>query len=447
MSSAHLASWLAVGVVALAYLVLRRARVRPALAANLLTSLGILGTFVGVAWALLGLDPENVHDGLPVLLAGLRTAFLSSVAGLALAVLVRVEALWKERHRPAEPSLSSSVTRLSQELDEQAAAARLQREKQVELLRALRAGLAPEGSTLSQELASTQVEALRGTISDLVERFHQGLDERFGVDLRQLDEAVRELASWQRRATEQLDALRDSREDLVASLRASREQLEALTRTAGELGDATGRLSSLSGELGEKGQLLEEGLARIATLGREASESLPDLERSLSAVTTGLERAASEVMTSLEEGSGELRGAVRQCLDAMRDSLELGSSELRSTLQAGQVELREFLVAISQGLKESLEGGHAELGSRLSESATEFQGRLRQLHGEVSELLGQQLAELATRVDDLSTRLPEERESLAEIAKAQAEIAEELRQVVRLLGKTGDDAPPLRGMP
>ena len=57
---------------------------------TLLTSLGILGTFVGVVIGLLDFEPERLEDSIPTLLAGLQTAFITSVVGLFASIVFKV---------------------------------------------------------------------------------------------------------------------------------------------------------------------------------------------------------------------------------------------------------------------------------------------------------------------------------------------------------------------
>ena len=57
---------------------------------GLLTSLGILGTFMGMMRGLGGLDfsdAENIIDGIPTLLTGMQFAFGTSVAGVSCSIV------------------------------------------------------------------------------------------------------------------------------------------------------------------------------------------------------------------------------------------------------------------------------------------------------------------------------------------------------------------------
>ena len=59
-------------------------------APTLLTTLGILGTFCGIVAGLLGFDVNQIDASIGALLAGMKTAFTTSLAGMALALLYKV---------------------------------------------------------------------------------------------------------------------------------------------------------------------------------------------------------------------------------------------------------------------------------------------------------------------------------------------------------------------
>lgn len=60
---------------------------------SMLTSLGIFGTFVGIAWGLSGFDASDIEGSIPTLLDGVKTAFWSSIVGLGGAVTIKLRHL------------------------------------------------------------------------------------------------------------------------------------------------------------------------------------------------------------------------------------------------------------------------------------------------------------------------------------------------------------------
>lgn len=57
---------------------------------TLLTSLGILGTFVGIIVGLMHFEVTNIDASIPALLEGLKTAFITSLVGMGIAILFRI---------------------------------------------------------------------------------------------------------------------------------------------------------------------------------------------------------------------------------------------------------------------------------------------------------------------------------------------------------------------
>ncbi|WP_337045271.1 MotA/TolQ/ExbB proton channel family protein [Emticicia sp. 17c] len=54
---------------------------------SMFTTIGILGTFGGIAYGLWFFNPEDIEKSIPTLLQGLKTAFLASIVGIALSII------------------------------------------------------------------------------------------------------------------------------------------------------------------------------------------------------------------------------------------------------------------------------------------------------------------------------------------------------------------------
>ena len=50
--------------------------------ASTLSTLGVLGTFFGITWGLMGFNADDLDSSIPILLGGLKTAFFTSLAGM-----------------------------------------------------------------------------------------------------------------------------------------------------------------------------------------------------------------------------------------------------------------------------------------------------------------------------------------------------------------------------
>lgn len=55
---------------------------------SLISTLGVLGTFIGITIGLIFFDTKNLDDSIPLLLSGLQTAFFTSLAGMIGSLLI-----------------------------------------------------------------------------------------------------------------------------------------------------------------------------------------------------------------------------------------------------------------------------------------------------------------------------------------------------------------------
>jgi gas vesicle protein len=84
--------WLLLGALLVAMLAARSGKATrfASYAPTLLTSLGILGTFVGIVVGLMDFNPQNIDGSIQGLLEGLKTAFTTSLAGMGGAIIFRI---------------------------------------------------------------------------------------------------------------------------------------------------------------------------------------------------------------------------------------------------------------------------------------------------------------------------------------------------------------------
>ncbi len=85
------------------------------IAPGLLTSGGVLGTFLGILLGLLEFDVGNIDGSIPELLAGMKFAFSTSIVGLFMAIIWRIYFTMKssqnEKEKPTHPKRSVNCSR------------------------------------------------------------------------------------------------------------------------------------------------------------------------------------------------------------------------------------------------------------------------------------------------------------------------------------------------
>ncbi len=200
---------------------------------NLLTSLGILGTFVGIVIGLLYFDPTHIDESIELLLSGLQTAFITSLAGMAASIaykLLGTTLLFKENRATDEiidveaQDILRAIVNQGQHLVQLKKAISSDNDSSLtaqmklfrsdvndnnkhqqqsfkkfseELWKSLN-----EFSKMQAKSATEQIiQALKAVITD----FNKNLTEQFGENFKALDESVKKLVDWQSTYSTQLE--------------------------------------------------------------------------------------------------------------------------------------------------------------------------------------------------------------------------------------------------
>jgi len=254
-------------------------RFTPVVVANapaVLTSLGIFATFVGVASGLSGFDTSDVQGSVPAMLDGLKTAFWSSIAGIGGAVLIKLKHLVKARRTDKEEAAHESATvddlasllrglnRVLVGDDQSTALSRLELSGQGtnDRLDALKRCF----DEFLPNMAESNSRALVNALQEVVRDFNAKLNEQFGENFKQLNEAAGRLLVWQDRYRQQI-------EDVIQQQVAAAETMRA---TSGSYQALVEKAEAFSGIAGQLGTLLTE-LDRQRERVREATSSLVDI--------------------------------------------------------------------------------------------------------------------------------------------------------------------------
>jgi biopolymer transport protein ExbB/TolQ len=86
---------------------------------NEIVSLGVLGTFLGIAVGLYHFDVSSIKDSLPSLLGGLKTAFITSGFGIFFSIIISIYKPFKQNNSVVLGALESIVQEFNNNLTKQ----------------------------------------------------------------------------------------------------------------------------------------------------------------------------------------------------------------------------------------------------------------------------------------------------------------------------------------
>ncbi len=284
-------------VTALVMIALGRATQFSRAAPTLLTTLGILGTFLGIAIGLLGFDVSQVEYSIPVLLDGLKLAFITSIMGILLGVCLRLVLVLGivpqagPGSTPVTQSDSALLARQTQLLEAQVALTQKFNQQLFERMSQQHRELTGLLVNFTEKLSELGSRQLVSALEEVIRDFNSKLGEQFGENFRRLDGAVAKLLEWQDQYRRHMQELGDQLDHAVESVRMSETTLQALTQQAMRISkhvdDQEETLSSLRYETME----LEALLASIAELRDKAKAAFPAIDERINAMLENIEQA------------------------------------------------------------------------------------------------------------------------------------------------------------
>ena len=388
---------------------------------NLLTGLGILGTFLGLAGgvgsASSGLSsgtPSEITASLEQLLAGASLAFMTSIAGIACSILfVPVERLTSRRlHITLDSWVGAIESRLErvtragvalQQLKEARRASTQLERFNTELIfsieQALEEKIAGRLSPQLERLVET-VERLRQDrstdagqmIEQVLGRFADAMQERTGS---QFDEMATIVADLNRTLKDSADGLAQTQQDVRSALDSVmatvKESMDAgaasMTQTLRQsLGDVTRVLADASGSLAEQ-------------LTASSTAAATELRDTMGAVTRDLADTGVDAVSKI---TGSLSG-----LETAAESLD------RSTRQSERMltEMTNFVDQINT-LRGTIEAAQRQI-TEAAEPVRRAAGDIRAASDKTADVLVR-TSDMVERVDILVNTLEKHQQSVAE---------------------------------
>ena len=294
---------------------------------NLLTGLGILGTFMGLAGgvgsASSGLSsgsPDEITSSLQQLLDGASLAFLTSIAGIACSILF----VFVDRR-------ASRKLHLAMDQWVGAIESRLER-------------VTPEGVALEQleqaRRAATQLESFN---TDLVFTLEKALE----------DKVAGRLSPQLQRLVEAVEGLRADR-----STDAGEMIEQALSRFTGAMQEQTGsQFEEMASIVADLNRTLKESATGLAQSQQDVGTAL---ESVLTAVKTSMTAGASAMSETLQQSLGDVTRVIadtsRQLADQMTTSSSVAAAELRDTVGSVTQNLARTGVEAASQISGSLHG-------------------------------------------------------------------------------------------
>lgn len=346
---------------------------------TMLTTMGVFGTFFGIVLGLLEFDQGDIQASIPPLLAGLKTAFITSLIGIAFSLLFKLFTSFSASKKPAQPGsstgqatpaaiLSAIEAQLSElkglkvalvgteettlfgqlkllrsDLNDNARAAvshandntqlvlaqtethaNVQRQAFTSFADTLWLRLHDVTESLSKSATDQMMEALKQVIND----FNHNLTEQFGDNFKQLNEAVIKLVAWQEHYKEQLAQMQVQYAQGVQSIGATELAVAHISEQSKVIPESMNELKGIMQVNQHQLAELERHLAAFALMRDEAVKAVPEIQQQVQQTVTDVANAAA---TASEHYRALLTGSDAYIQSHIKTSNELLEKFARET--------------------------------------------------------------------------------------------------------------------
>lgn len=366
-------------------------------APTLMGALGILGTFIGIIIGLLNFNTESIDTSIPVLLGGLKTAFITSIVGMFFAIAFNaLDAFFfaNKRNKSAvnEPELITP-DHIHHELKEQN-----------QFLEKLVSGMSgsEEGSLVAQikllrneinDTSRTQLshhnefsnklweqlqqfadlmakgatEQIIDALRQVIIYFNNNLTEQFGENFKALDASVKKLVDWQENYKTQVEQMGAQYQQSVESLVETRGAVAGIWEECKEIPLAMAELRDVLQVNQHQISELSLHLDAFVLLRDKATDAIPAIHEKLDEVGELLKAGALSVSTSLGQTGEELLTNA----NAMRIALDEGSEGFRQSVTQTQQAFASMAHDVSNS-SETLTSTLSETITEMKQSGDEF---------------------------------------------------------------------------
>ncbi|MDH0345828.1 hypothetical protein [Aeromonas dhakensis] len=350
---------------------------------TLLTTTGIFGTFLGIVMGLLDFNQNDIEASIPPLLEGLKTAFITSLAGILFSLvfktlstfsflkpklveesithatpeailgamqaqIIEIIALKEAMTGNEESTLFGQLKILRGDINDNAKlslnSSITQAEKNQHNFEAfsekLWLKLQDFADTLSKSATEQVIEALKQVIVD----FNNKVTEQFGENFKHFNEAVHKLVEWQENYKQQLDQMQQQYARGVESITATEASVAHISEQSKIIPESMSDLKNVMEVNQHQLAELERHLEAFQIMRDKAVEAVPQIQQQVQATVNDISAA---VITASEH--------YKQLLSESDEYIKAHVNTSNALLEKFATETERGITHVGERLKESSE--------------------------------------------------------------------------------------------
>lgn len=371
---------------------------------SLVVTFGILGTFSGIFLGLITFQVTDIYGSVPKLLEGLKTAFLTSIAGMIAGLLLKLypSIYGIKIEETSDDSAIETMIRILTEIN--ANQIEISR-RETEQLRKIERALCGEGDTtlLTQiqklrtliadkqddlikefrEFAKTMAEnnskALIDALTQVMKDFNTKINEQFGENFKQLNDAVGKILIWQENYKEQIEIM----------IKLFEKSVEGIDKTEKSITNIQGEFSKIAKTGDDLKNLITIFTNQIETfdeISKSAKNAFPIIEENIKKLTKDF----SDRVTIATE---ELNNIIKRQKDSSNQQVQI---------------INETSKNLSDNVSKILINMNSQIDSFMKQNAERIAKQVSELDKALQEELTKSLNSLASQLGSLSNKFAQD---------------------------------------
>lgn len=333
---------------------------------SMFTTIGILGTFGGIAYGLWYFDPEDIENSIPTLLKGLKTAFFASIFGIALSIVFSkwISFIKNKNEKGVLSEETQAINNLIEAINE---------------LKNDFNAIDENGNNIKPgnvfrdiyKESAKQSNALQTFSSDLALTISAGFEQILNNPT---EGVVAELKLLKTEFESLGNKLKDPATDMTQSI--VKELQESMGKMIEEFktsmsGDTKNEMERLAGLLGQAGGSLTDFPAKLQSMTENLNENFKGLQEVV-------QQISKQTLSQSEESTNQMRRQVEDMSEILRGKvgdLQSGQQTLL-TEQSKNLQVSENLLSAFNISIEKMNGLSTEVNgsiSKLNQAQTELE--------------------------------------------------------------------------
>lgn len=353
---------------------------------SLMTTLGILGTFMGIFIALAPLDfgAGQINESIQKLLEGMETAFVTSLFGLASAIAFK---FWHQvstrlqKSKSTEQDLAVQLDAIKQAISGEGDSSLV---TQIQKLRdenrdgfakldglseIIRDALAKNLEDLAQEIRDIVGKQLGESLQLLIESIEKALIEQFGTTFVQFNEATQTLKKWQEDHRQQV-------EQLTVAFNQAAQGIEKISAECTHIPGTMENLRRILEAVNSQVADLTARLEAFSEMRQQAIDAFPEIKKNFDKIGGDL-RSSAEGFSGLEsviqKTQKEAQESVKLIAQSYAENVEKMTGDMFKTMENSRKEITanaeryaKNVEEIAGGMRETMANSQREVADKIS---------------------------------------------------------------------------------